>query len=816
MFPARAIKGFILQFQTFSAARPGLTAGLALAACVLVAQLGFNLWTTDLRLRAQANMTTLLFASLVSTAVLFWAAAQTRRVQPALFPAWLALALAALCNPLAGFITGLETLLGAQQTYPSDADFFALAIYLLFFLSIALLPTRASQRIELIQWLFDAIILVLTSSLIFSNFFITPDLLQNHVSFRARLLSVAYLAGDLVVLWALIMILFRRLQLQAQAPLRWLFGTFLLLLCYDLLGNGQPGGEYGGSKELLLSASMFFLMQAGFQQLHALQAQPPATSNADDNQRWETVRMWMPYLGLAAAYAVLVLGLNIRQALHPLLIAAWVAVVLILTVARQVLVIRENQRLSRQLAQLNFLLEERVQERTTELRRANQEISERERLLAHNALHDALTNLANRALLLDRLDHALQRMRRNPASFYGVLFMDLDGFKVINDSLGHQAGDRLLVRIARRLDACVREIDTVARFGGDEFAILLEEISSPDYLEIVAGRVLSALSAPHEIDGQQISLTTSIGIIAGSPDYKASADVLRDADLAMYEAKAQGRSRAVFFTPEMRANILKRLAMEKDLARALEQDQLFLQYEPILDLRSGRLVGFEALVRWMHPHLGLISPGSFIPIAEANGGIVPLTYWTIAQALRQALSWRAAFPDYSSLSISVNLSARMFSQPDLVTRVEGLLQQANAPAQLLILEITESALIDETDKALQALRALRRLGFRIHLDDFGTGYSSLSYLNLQFPVDALKVAQSFVSRIQADGENATVVRTIVNLAHQFDMTVIAEGIETSEQMEFIRGLGCEFGQGYYISRSMHPSVAEQFIRDHSN
>jgi diguanylate cyclase (GGDEF)-like protein len=553
----------------------------------------------------------------------------------------------------------------------------------------------------------------------------------------------------------------------------------------------------------------------GIHQIQSLKSPNMPFMSRRAGNHWETTRLMMPYVGLAAAYAVLVLGLNTPQALAPSVIVAWVAVVIVLAVLRQLLVIRENQRLTSQLALLNTRLEERVQERTAALRRANQELNEREYRLTYNALHDSLTNLPNRALLLDRLDHALQRAHRDPAAAYGVLFMDLDGFKVINDSLGHLAGDRLLVEIARRLTASVREIDTVARLGGDEFVILLEDILSADYLSLVAERVLAALASPVVFDGQHVSITSSIGIIASSPEYKVPSDVLRDADLAMYEAKALGKSRAVVFTAEMRSNMLDRLILEKDLALALEENQLFLQYEPILHLENGRLAGFEALLRWQHPRLGLIAPGSFIPIAEANGTIVPITYWVLGEALRQVMKWRSAFPDLPEISVSVNLSPRLFSHPDLVPRIHNMLLGMDVPPNLLILEITESALIQEMEKALQALGALRQLGLGIHLDDFGTGYSSLSYLNHQLPVDALKVAHTFVSQIQPDGKNAEIVRTIVNLAHQLHMTVIAEGIETGEQMEFIHSLGCESGQGYFISRSLNSPAATQFIGENA-
>lgn len=452
-------------------------------------------------------------------------------------------------------------------------------------------------------------------------------------------------------------------------------------------------------------------------------------------------------------------------------------------------------------------------ERTEALITANLELKERENRMAHNASHDALTDLPNRILLIDRIEQSIVRMRRDSNYSFGVLFMDLDGFKVVNDSMGHATGDKLLINFAQKLKSCIREIDTVARLGGDEFVILLDGCTSGDSLVQTAQRVIQMLATPYKIGDQYAYLGASLGIVPGSPDYDDPSDLLRDADLAMYEAKALGKAQYVVFTPELRSKALTRMVMEKDLRLALENKELYLNYQPIINLSDGKILGLEALIRWRHPDLGLISPGIFIPIAESNGTVVPVTFWVMEEALRQLCEWQKEFPDVF-LSVSVNLSARLFNLPDLMNNIERILSQAQIPPKKLILEITESALIQNASVAIQVLKDCQKLGILVHMDDFGTGYSSLNYLH-NFPLNALKIAQEFVLRILPGGENREIVQTIVTLARDLNLEVIAEGIETLEQMEFIRNLGCQGGQGYFISRPLSPEDASIFIRRNS-
>ncbi|MDT4897628.1 MAG: hypothetical protein QOH25_2705 [Acidobacteriota bacterium] len=432
-----------------------------------------------------------------------------------------------------------------------------------------------------------------------------------------------------------------------------------------------------------------------------------------------------------------------------------------------------------------------------------------ERLL-HDAFHDALTSLPNRALLIDHLKLALARSERNEKTMFAVIYLDLDRFKVINDSLGHMIGDQLLVGIARRLENILRPGDTIARLGGDEFTILLEDIQDRNYVLQIAERIQNEISAPFSLSGREVFTTVSIGIAISSKEYKQTEDVLRDADTAMYRAKALGKARYEVFDQGMHDQATKLLQVETDLRRALEREEFFVFYQPIMSLETGELRGFEALVRWRHPQRGFISPVEFIPVAEETGMIIQLGEYVLRESCRQMQKWQVILPSDPPLFISVNLSVKQFSQPDLVEKVAAILTETRLDAKHLKLEITESAVMENVEDATELLTRLRALGLRISMDDFGTGYSSLSHLR-RFPIDTLKIDRSFVTQMAEDDENAEIVRTIIGLAQNLGMDVVAEGVETPEQIETLKALGCEYGQGYFFSKPLDFQRAEQYI-----
>ncbi|MFN4280053.1 EAL domain-containing protein [Thermosynechococcus sp.] len=434
--------------------------------------------------------------------------------------------------------------------------------------------------------------------------------------------------------------------------------------------------------------------------------------------------------------------------------------------------------------------------------------------ILHDALHDALTGLPNRVLLMDHLHQALGCWARCSNSLFAVLFLDVDRFKVINDSLGHLAGDQLLIGIAQRLLKCTRAGDTVARLGGDEFAILLEELKNPAQAIEVAERLLVALSRPFLLEGHEVFTSASIGIAFPSEESKTAEDLLRDADTAMYRAKSLGKARYEVFSMTMRAQSVALMQIETELRRAAERNEFLVYYQPIVDLATLKIVGFETLLRWQHPERGVISPAEFMTVAEETGLILPISWWVMAQACQQMQRWAKAFPCSRGLSLSVNLSGRHFQQADLLLNLRRILSETAFPAERLRLEVTEGILIDNKEVAIATLEAIRAMGIGLSMDDFGTGYSSLSYLH-RFPIDTLKIDRTFISALNSEESSATIVHTILMLAHSLRLKVVAEGIETREQYRVLQALGCNYGQGYFFARPLSAQQVEQLFASQS-
>jgi diguanylate cyclase (GGDEF)-like protein/PAS domain S-box-containing protein len=437
--------------------------------------------------------------------------------------------------------------------------------------------------------------------------------------------------------------------------------------------------------------------------------------------------------------------------------------------------------------------------------------------LLHDALHDALTGLPNRTLFLERLEAALARAKRHGEYVFAVLFVDLDRFKFINESLGHALGDQLLMQAARILKDCVRPEDTVARLGGDEFTILLDDIGDAVVATRVANRIHETLLAPFDLGGHEVFTTASLGIALSATGYERPADVLRDADTAMYRAKARGRAGHEFFDKSMHRRAVAQLSLETDLRWAVERREFNLVYQPIVSLRTSAVVGFEALVRWAHPKRGIVSPAEFIAVAEETGMIIPIGRWVLREACEQMQRWSKqidprALP--SMPTISVNLSSKQFLHPGLPEEIRELLEETGLEPTRLKLEITESVLMENPETAAALLRELRARGIQLSIDDFGTGYSSLSYL-LKFPIDTLKIDRTFVSGMADDApeaaENLELVRTIVTLARNLGMDVVAEGVESEGQRIRLDALGCQYAQGYLFSRPVDADAAMRVL-----
>ncbi|MDB4963067.1 MAG: diguanylate cyclase protein [Myxococcales bacterium] len=450
-------------------------------------------------------------------------------------------------------------------------------------------------------------------------------------------------------------------------------------------------------------------------------------------------------------------------------------------------------------------LERRVAERTAELAAANlaleHEIRERkgmEQQLIDQAHHDNLTGLANRALLLEHLSRAFARSRRRARPSFAVMLLDLDRFKVVNDSLGHLAGDRLLTDAAHRLQSCLREVDTAARLGGDEFAVLVDGIDDLKDVTRLADRIQKRLTAAFDVDGKEVFTSASIGIAMMDPRYERPEELLRDADAAMYRAKDAGRARSQVFDQEMHTSVMEQLHVEADLSRALDREELYLVYQPIFALHDRQIVGFEALLRWRHPERGVVMPADFIPTAEETGLIRPIGRWVLGEACRQLAAWNCR------LTMNVNVSAQQLAHSELATDIANILGTTRIDPARLKLEITEGTMMARVETADQILSKLHAQGIGLCIDDFGTGYSCLSYLH-ELPVTTLKVDRSFVQRIGVSNERPEIVRSIVSLAHNLGMDVTAEGVETAEQLERLRQLECEHVQGFYFA---HPLSAQ--------
>jgi diguanylate cyclase (GGDEF)-like protein len=461
----------------------------------------------------------------------------------------------------------------------------------------------------------------------------------------------------------------------------------------------------------------------------------------------------------------------------------------------------------------------RLHEQADELQEERQILQEEmekriqaEERLIHEALHDPLTGLPNRRLFADRLEHAIERNKRKPDSLNAVVYLDFDRFKIINDSLGHNVGDQLLVKLGQCLKSTVRTMDTVARMGGDEFAILLESIQKKDEIITIVKRIQESLTIPFQIQGNSIAMTASFGIVVDLIPYKQIDDILRDADIAMYSAKVSGKNNFKVFDIAMREQVLVASKLEDELRHAVRNGEFRIHYQPIYSLKTKRITGFEALLRWEHPERGLLYPADLLKTAEESGLIVPIGQWVLYEACRQMKQWQSQFRMEPPLTISVNLSSRQFAQPDLVRQIKEVLDKTNLPASSLFLELAEITLIEDIEKAVTKIKQIRALGVGIEIDDFGTGYSSLGYLR-HLPVNILKLDRSFTSTLGISKSAIPIIRAIIAMANSLDMDIIAEGIETVDQMNNLIELECGFGQGFFFNKAVDSYAAEVMISE---
>jgi len=688
-----------------------------------------------------------------------------RRATGRLRTSWYLLAAAAVCWGLGQAVwTWFEVVLDEPVPYPGWADVGYLGAVPFLLAGVLVFPSRSLRSMGRARAVLDG--LILTGAMVFASYgtFLGVVYTASEGELLERIIGVTYPVADVVTVAVVLAVLARRSHRLAGPLPVVAAGAISLAVADSAFAFMTAKGTYGDDPVSDLGWPLGFALLA----LAArIPMEPPAATQARPVSE-SVISAALPYLPIIPGIAVYVSRSTSGVGVGPFL-GVMAGIIALLLVARQIATVLENRELTRHL------------ERTVA------ELREREGQLEFQAFHDPLTLLANRALFRDRLDHALQQRRGEPVS---VLFVDLDDFKTVNDSLGHDAGDRLLASVGERLRACVRLGDTVARIGGDEFAILVEGDKATSEGPLIAKRVLAALDVPFAVSGRDLGVSASLGLASGL--YESGESVLRDADLAMYAAKANGKARVEVFEHCMRTSAVERLELVADVKAAVEAGEMVVHLQPIVDLDTLSVEGHEALVRWQHPQRGLLGPESFIALAEDTGAIVPTGWWVLERACEQAITWPSG-------RVAVNLAARQVHDPAAVTTVASILSRTGIDPRRVVLEITESVLLD-ADSIAHRLHELRALGVLLAIDDFGTGYSSLSYLT-RLTVDIVKIDRSFVERLGGPQSDEVLVRTVIQLARSLGLRSVGEGVETPAQLERLQSFGCDAAQGYLFGHA---------------
>ncbi len=746
-----------------------------------------------------------LLPTLVATAVVFRAAfghrGKARR-------GWLLIGGAVAADAVGTSIWAYLELIPKVSSFPSSGDLFYLMSPPLLTAGLLHLMPAPRNRLEGTRLGLDLAITVGAAGLFFWRYLFVPVLGAGGDTL-SMLVGLAYPGSDLVFFSLLLLLVMRRDERSAFRPELFFLGLGLTLkLAGDIAFNvfmatystAHPiDGVWTGATALLALAASSSVSPHG---ARGVPAKPRAFNGY--------LIVALPYLAVAAALGLLLAsetGLAVHHTLSRRGVLYGSLFVVFLVVLRQLFAFNENWRLTRHLAEhsaelesLSAGLERRVQARTAELEALS-------RRFRHDALHDALTGLPNRAHFREQLGGVVAS-----GEPFAVLYLDFDRFKSVNDSFGHAVGDALLVALGGRLQASARPGDLAARLGGDEFAVLLAGVADTAAAARLAERLMALFAEPFAVPGHLLHTTPSVGVVwSGVWGGVSAEETMRDADIAMYRAKAQGRACFVVFEATMREHLLTRLALEADLRGAAARGELEVYYQPVLEAANGSLAGFEALVRWQHPERGLVSPADFIPLAEETGLVVELDRWVLECACAQLRVWQETAPE---LSVSVNLSSRNFARPDLEPFVAETLAHTGLRPEHLTLELTEGTLLERSRAVQDNLTALGQLGVRLHIDDFGTGYSSLAYLQ-RFDADALKIDRAFVAGLLKGGDHAELVKTVIGMAHNLGMQVVAEGVESEGQLAELCLLGCEYVQGYLFSRPVPAAEAERLLRHHA-
>jgi diguanylate cyclase (GGDEF)-like protein len=771
------------------------------------------LWLRDPQQRTAFSDVISPFFDALAAASLLLAAKRAAVRSRRLALAWGTIGAAMLLYTLGDMIWTVLELFLKEVPFPSIADALYLAYYPFFLAGVVLLTKGAASPREKINKALDILTILAAAILGYWNLLLGPILASNVTApLLEQIILLAYPVGDLVLLGALLLLLYAESDAQ---DLRWIHvlatGIIITIVADTFYGYASLQGTYvsGGLLDLGWIAGNLVIGLAGASQWSAMQPADPARGSqpgAAFQGKLRSITTYLPYFWLLGAFGLLIVGGLRPLPMSFLSIALGAALIMVMVLGRQLNTLSENNRLALQLKSQAARLADANQDLSAE-------IAERQRMaekLSHDALHDAMTGLANRVLFMDRLGQAMERSRRHQGNSLAVLFIDVDHFKIVNDSLGHAAGDQLLILIGQRLKETVRSIDTVARFGGDEFTVLLEELNGADSAHVLTDRIQEAIRLPFGLNAHSVHVTVSIGIATDVIQYDHPEDMLRDADLALYQAKSLGKARSEVFALDMRDQAFSRLELEEELRRGVERGEFRLYYQPIRSLESDRIAGAEALVRWMHPARGLLLPADFLPVAEESGLIIPLGNWILNEACHQLKTWQQLHPHLKDMTISVNMSNREFSQPDLAAKVAGALKASGLKGSDLRLEITEQVMVGTRPTAKHVIAELQALGVQLQIDDFGVGYSALSYLQ-QFPIDAIKIDRSFVSQMRRDARSLGLVRAMVSMARELGMDAIAEGIETGEQLQALKALACGFGQGFLISEPIDAASLEEVL-----
>jgi len=735
---------------------------------------------------------------------LLWAAQRSFQSSRRLAFAWLILALGPLCTGIGNGIWAVLELRNGVVSFPSWADVSYLVAYPLFLVGVLLIPTKPRTLPERLKSTLDMVVIMLAATLLYWRYVLQPTLIvREQEQLLSQVVALAYPLGDLVLFWTLLALIYRQLDRQRPGPLVLLGLAFGVGIIADTFYAMEAiAGTYVSAGWLDLAWVLITLLYglAGI-----WQATTSAVVSSDEtvttfSPRLSSWATYLPYLWAIAAY--LLLELNESAAgFHSMTWLSWgVGLVIGLVLLRQMLTLHESHKQTRSLHRANQNLQLEIQKR-----------EQMEAQLAYDAVHDALTGLPNRVLFMDRLHRALERSKRGAGSHFALLFLDLDHFKAVNDSLGHSTGDQLLISMAQRLRRCLQTDDTLARLGGDEFVILLEDTVNDHNAVTTADCILTTLRQPFTLQDRQLFVSASIGIVTNATDYERAEDVLRDADIAMYEAKKHGKARSEVFAVTMRARAQNRLTLANDLHQVIERNELELYYQPILVLESNQITGFEALLRWHHPARGLVVPNEFIAIAEETGLIVPIGQWVLAEACRQLRDWQQAFPQIPALTMSVNISGAQFVAPDFVEQLRTILQTYELDPRTLRLELTESVWLNSTE-VVTLFRTLSQMGIQLHIDDFGTGYSSLAYLQ-HFPIRTLKVDRTFLQKMRVDNGHKELIQAVITMARDLGMETVAEGIETVEQLNDLKQFGCNYGQGFLFSHPINHTGIERLLAE---